>query len=65
MRIPVEKLTDRLFAENPVWEFCNDEGAGQTLVHPVSLLPISDAGGRLIACKFLLADQSRLRGYLG
>lgn len=63
-RVPVEKLTEVLLRKYPVWEFCNDDEASETLVQPVEKLPITDAGGRLLACEFRLADGSTLFGDL-
>jgi hypothetical protein len=63
--VPVEKLTESLFRANPVWEFCNDDEAGETLVRPVKKLPITSSEGRLVGCEMRLADGSIIFGFLG
>lgn len=63
--VPVEKLTEKLLRKYSVWEFCNDDGAGETLVRPVKTLPISSAGSRLVGCELRLADGSAIFGFLG
>ncbi|ATC63852.1 hypothetical protein CMV30_07775 [Nibricoccus aquaticus] len=63
--VPVEKLTEVLLRKHPVWEFCNDDEAGETLVRPVKKLPITSADSRLLACELQLADGSRLFGFFG
>lgn len=60
-----EKLTEALLREYPVWEFCNDDKAGETLMRPVSEIPISSTHSRLIGCELRLADGSPLFGFLG
>ena len=63
--IPVEKLTEALLRKSPVWEFCNDDEAGETVVQPVKRLPISSADNRLVGCELHLADGSVIFGFLG
>jgi hypothetical protein len=63
--VPAEKLTQALFRKHPIWEFCNDDEAGETLVRPVKKLPVSSMDNRLIGCVLKLADGSELFGYLG
>lgn len=63
--VPVEKLTEELFKKHPVWEFCNDDKAGETLVRPVKKLPIASADNSLIGCELQLADGSPVFGFLG
>ena len=63
--VPAEKLTEKLLRKYSVWEFCNDDEAGETLVRPVKTLPISSAGSRLVACDVRLADGTVIFGYLG
>ena len=64
-RVPAEKLTEALLRKHPVWEFCNDDEAGETLVRPVKELPITSAANRLLTCQFKLADGAALFGYVG
>lgn len=61
----MEKLTAKSFERFPVWEFCNDDAAGECLVSPVRRIPVSDAGNRLIGCQLQLADGSSLAGFVG
>src|SRR4051794_13034379 len=61
-RVPAEELTEALLRQLPVWEFCNDDEAGETLVRPVKKLPIDSADGRILACEFRVADGSRVFG---
>jgi len=63
--VPVEKLTEAMLRANPVWEFCNDDEAGETLVKPVKKLPIASSKGRLVGCELRLADGSTMFGFLG
>jgi hypothetical protein len=65
MKIPVEKLTEKLLRKHPVWEFCNDDEAGETVVAPVKKLPVSSADSRLVGCDLRLADGSVVFGFLG
>jgi hypothetical protein len=63
--IPAESLTEALLRADRVWEFCNDDRMGDTLVRPVKRLPVTDSDCRLFAGEFTLADGSKIYGYLG
>jgi hypothetical protein len=63
--IPVESLTEALFRANRVWEHCNDDSIGETMVRPVKRLPITDTSCCLLGCELKLADGSKIYGYLG
>jgi len=63
-RVPAEELTEAMLRECPVWEFCNEDGIGETVVRPVKKLPVVDTRGCLLACEFQLADGSRLFGQM-
>src|ERR1019366_2600966 len=63
--VPAEHLTETLLRRSPVWEFCNDDEAGETLVRPVKETPIDSGGSRLFGCELLFADGSTGFGYIG
>jgi hypothetical protein len=63
--VPAEEISEALLRKDPVWEFCNDDEARETLVRPVRKLPITSADRRLIGCDLRLADGSTVFGYLG
>jgi hypothetical protein len=63
--VSAENLTEGLLREHPVWEFCNDDAGGETLVRPVKKLPISSSDGRLVGCELYLNDGSVVYGLLG
>lgn len=65
VKISVEKLTEKLLRQHPVWEFCNDDDAGETVVTPVKKLPISTADSRIVGCELRLANGSLTFGFLG
>lgn len=65
VRIPVESLTVAHVKAHPVWEFINDDQAGDTLVRPVSQLPVMDLDGRLVGCEVTLASGTLVWSLLG
>jgi len=65
LRVPAEDLTEVQLRAMPVWEFCNDDEAGETLMEPVQELPISHARRRVVACEFTLADGTKAFGQIG
>ncbi len=63
--VPVETLTEALLRKDPVWEFCNDDEAGETCVRPVKKLPVTSGDCRLFGCEFQFRDGSRAFGFIG
>jgi len=63
--IPVQSLTEVLLRTHRVWEFCNDDAMGDTMIRPVKRVPVTDADCRLLGCEFTLADGEKVYGYLG
>ena len=59
-----ESLQQRDFQEHPVWQFVNNDGAGETMVRPIKKLPIKTLDSKLIAADFRLANGQRIFGYL-
>ena len=57
---PVDQLTPADLARHPVWEYANDEegaeGQDETWVRPVTRLPITEAGNRVIGTTVRLAN---------
>ena len=65
IRVPVESLTVAHVKAHPVWEFINDDLAGDTLVRPVAQLPVMDLDGRLVGCEVALASGMLVWSLLG
>ena len=63
--IPVEKLTEELLRKIPIWEFCNDDEAGETPVRPVKKFPVSSGDNHLFGCELRFSDGSTGFGLLG
>lgn len=58
--IPAEKLTPSDFQMTPVWSFLNEDQRGETLVQPVSKLPVSDLAGHVVGSTVCLANGQTL-----
>ena len=63
--VPAEEITEALLRANPVWEFCNEDESGETLLMPAKKLPITSSENRLVGCELRLRDGSTIFGYLG
>ena len=56
---PFESLTERDFREHPVWEFTNDDEEEETMMAPVSPLPVDHLRQRIVATEVVLANGER------
>jgi len=63
--VPAEEITEVMFRANPVWEFCNEDESGETLLMPAKKLPITSSENRLVGCELRLRDGSTIFWYLG
>lgn len=64
---PFAKLTPQDFQKHPVWEFCNDAEAAfgdETMVQPVTDLPVDDLGNRVIGTTLRFANGDSVDGIL-
>lgn len=56
---PIDKLTPKDFGKFPVWEYCNDleaKFADETVVRPITELPVSDLSNRVIGTAVRFAN---------
>lgn len=63
--IPAEKLTPLHFQKCPVWTFLNNDARGETMVKPLSKLPVRDLDSCLIGTQVLLANGQRVNALIG
>jgi hypothetical protein len=62
---PAASLTVADFQAYPVWEFINDDEVDETAVRPVTQLPVSDLGGKLVGTPVNLAIGREVWALLG
>jgi len=62
---PVELITVEDIKAAPVWEYLNDDEAGDTLVVPVESLPVEMLDGRLVGTQVKLANGSMRWAFIG
>ncbi len=64
---PFAALTPDDIRNHPVWEFCNDvesKFGDETLVRPVSDIPVSDLGNRVVGTTLQFANGDSVDGVL-
>ncbi len=64
---PFARLTPKDFRKHPVWEFCNDletEFGDETVMRPVSDLPVDDLGNRVVGTTLRFANGDYVDGVL-
>jgi hypothetical protein len=62
---PAEELTVDDVKAAPVWEFINDDSIGETMVRPVTKLPVDNLYGMLVGTQVRLANGSRVWTIIG
>lgn len=65
IRKAVEHLTPGDFEVYPVWQFLRGDARGETHVKPVTRLPVSDLGGKIVGAPVKLANGSAVWGLIG
>lgn len=63
--VPAEKLTPLHFQKCPVWTFLNNDARGETMVKPLSKLPVCDLDGCLIGTQVTLANGQKVDALIG
>ena len=63
--IPAENLAPHHFRKCPVWTFLNNDERGETLVKPLSKLPVRDLDGCLIGTQVTLVNGQRVDALMG
>jgi hypothetical protein len=63
--VPAEKLTPLHFQKCPVWTFLNNDARGETMVKPLSKLPVRDLDGCLIGTQVTLANGQKVDALIG
>jgi hypothetical protein len=61
----VESLTVDDLKAAPVWQYANDDGAGETSVHSVVNIPVTDLTGKLIGTQVGLANGTKRWALIG
>ena len=62
---PVESLTVADLVANPVWQFTNRDGAGETFVRAARRIPVDTLAGKVVGSKVMLANGSQVWVLLG
>jgi hypothetical protein len=52
---PVESLSVADLMSNPVWQFTNSDGMGETFVRPVKKIPVKNLTGKIIGTQVRLS----------
>jgi hypothetical protein len=62
---PAEELTVDDVKAAPVWEFINDDSIGETMVRPVTRLPVENLDGMLVGTQVRLANGAPVWAIIG
>jgi hypothetical protein len=57
---PVESLTVADLEANPVWQYTNSDGGGETFVRPVKKVPVKSLTSKVIGARVRLANGSQV-----
>ncbi len=63
--IPAENLAPHHFRKCPVWTFLNNDARGETLVKPLSKLPVRDLDSCLVGTQVTLANGQKVDALIG
>ena|SRR5437762_11709110 len=62
---PVESLTAADLKIAPVWQYTNRDGAGETMVRAVKIIPVKNLTGKLIGTQVRLANGTQTWALVG
>jgi hypothetical protein len=62
---PLESLTVADLAANPVWQYTNRDGAGETFVRAVKKIPLKNLTGKVIGTQVRFANGSQAWALIG
>lgn len=63
--IRIESLRPEQLQDCPVWQYCNSDEAGETLVRPVRRLPVANLAGRVVGTPVRLRNGLEVWALLG
>jgi hypothetical protein len=61
----LESLTIPDLEEHPVWQYVNDDAAGETVIKPVMRLPVRNLIGRVVGTQIKLASGDQVWSLIG
>jgi hypothetical protein len=62
---PVESLTVPDLEANPVWQYANSDGVGETIVRPVKKIPVKNLTGKVVGAQVRFANGSQAWALIG
>ncbi len=62
---PVDALLVGDLQAHPVWQYTNREGGDETLVRPVTRVPVASLNGRVVGTQVVLASGQRVWALIG
>src|SRR5579862_854221 len=62
---PIESLTEADLVANPVWQYTNRDGAGETFVRAVKKIPVKNLTGKVIGTQVRFANGSQAWALIG
>jgi len=62
---PIESLTIADLKAAPVWQYANRDGVGETVVRPISRVPVKNMTGKLVGTQVRLANGTQAWALVG